>query len=122
MWNRLFAARTGTAMTGDKAFVDTNILLRAMMPRMALHKSSEALIQSMWNNDVELWISRQVIREYLVQATHPATFNPPLTVLQVITQLETVQSLFRVADENAEVTIQLLTLIKAYPTSGKQIH
>ena len=108
--------------TGDKAFVDTNILLRAIMPQMTLHKQAEGLIQSMWDNDVDLWISPQVIREYLVQATHPATFNPPLTLQQVLTQLETIQSLFRVADENGDVTAQLLALIKTYSISGKQIH
>src|SRR5436305_941651 len=107
-------------MTVAKAFLDTNILLRAMMPRIALHEQSEALIQSLWNDDVDIWISRQVIREYLVQVTHPANFNPPLTSLQAIAQLEVIQSLFRIADDTAQVTAQLLALIKAYPTSGKQ--
>jgi predicted nucleic acid-binding protein len=109
-------------MTGAKAFVDTNILLRAMMPQMAFHKQSEALIQTMWNDNVELWISRQVIREYLVQVTHPATFNPPLTSPRAIAQLEIIQSLFRIADDTGQVTAQLLALIKAYPVAGKQIH
>ncbi len=105
-----------------RAFVDTNVLLRAMMPQMALHKQAEALVQKMWTDDVELWISRQVVREYLVQATHPNTFTPPLTIEQVLEQLETIQSLFRVADETRAVTAQLLTLLKTYPTRGKQVH
>lgn len=108
--------------TGAKAFVDTNILLRAMIPRMALHTESEALIQKMWASDVELWISRQIIREYLVQATHPNTFKQPLIVEQVLVQMEVVESLFRIADETREVTAQLLALLKTYPTRGKQVH
>lgn len=106
----------------DKAFVDTNILLRAMIPRMNQHTEAEALIQKMWEDDIELWISRQVIREYLVQATHPRSFDPELTIEQVMSQVEIIVTLFRVADETPEVTRQLLALLKSHPTRGKQVH
>lgn len=39
-------------MTGDSAFVDTNVLLRAMTPQMALHVETEALIQRLWADGV----------------------------------------------------------------------
>ena len=107
---------------GDKAFIDTNILLRAMVLEMARHAEAEAIIEKLWAEDVELWISRQVIREYLVQATHPNTFATPLTIEQVTNQIQTILSLFRVADDTAEVTAQLMALLKEAPTSGKQIH
>jgi predicted nucleic acid-binding protein len=109
-------------MTGAKAFVDTNVLLRAFHNQMELHTEAKMLIEKMWDDDVELWISRQVIREYLVQATHPRTFAQPLTLEQVMFQIQSIQSLFRVADETQDVTTQLLTLIKTYPTQGKQVH
>jgi predicted nucleic acid-binding protein len=89
---------------------------------MALHNEAEALVQRMWANHVELWISGQVIREYLVQATHPNTFVRPLKIEQVIAQIETIRSLFQVADDTREVTTQLLALLKTHPTRGKQIH
>jgi predicted nucleic acid-binding protein len=73
----------GMVMMGDKAFVDTNILLRALIPQLPLHQDCEALIQQMWEDDVELWISRQVIREYLVQVTHPRTLTIPATTEQI---------------------------------------
>jgi predicted nucleic acid-binding protein len=109
-------------MTNAKAFVDTNVLLRAMVPQMTMHAASEALLQTMWIDQVELWISRQVIREYLVQVTHPNTFALPLTTEQVLSQVEMIQSLFHVADDTSEVTAQLLALIGTHPTRGKQIH
>ncbi|MCZ7541726.1 MAG: PIN domain-containing protein [Anaerolineae bacterium] len=109
-------------MTNAKAFVDTNVLLRAMVSQIALHAESEALLQTMWSDQVELWISRQIIREYLVQVTHPNTFALPLTTEQVLSQVEMIQSLFHVADDTGEVTAQLLALIGAHPTRGKQIH
>ncbi|MCZ2098776.1 MAG: hypothetical protein LC121_21440 [Anaerolineae bacterium] len=37
-------------------------------------------------------------------------------------QVQTILSLFYVADDSAEVTAQLMTLLEAYPTRGKQIH
>lgn len=109
-------------MTGAKAFVDTNILLRAIIPNMNLHVQAESLVQKMWEDGVELWISRQVIREYLVQATHPKTLRPTLTINQVMNQMQIITSLFRVADETTAVTAQLLELLKTYPTQGKQVH
>ncbi len=110
------------ATMGGKAFVDTNILLRAIIPQMDQHGVSESLIQQMWENDVELWISRQVIREYLVQATHPKSFQPVLTIDQVLSQMDVVTSLFQVADETSEVTTTLFELIRKYGVRGKQTH
>lgn len=104
------------------ALVDTNVLLRAMIPQMSQHAEAEALLQQMWQDNVELWISRQVIREYLVQATHPNSFKPALTIDQVLHQMNIIETLFRIADETQAVTEALFALLKAYPTRGKQIH
>lgn len=109
-------------MMVDKAFVDTNILLRAIIPQFSLHRSCETLIQKMWDDNVELWISRQVIREYLVQVTHPRTLTSPLTLEQIMAQMQTIQSLFRITNETTVVTEGLLELLQNYPTKGKQIH
>lgn len=89
---------------------------------MSRHSEAESLIQHMWENNTDLWISRQVLREYLVQATHPNSFSPPLTIEQVIRQVEIIRTLFRVADETGEVTDHLLTLLQNHPTRGKQVH
>lgn len=105
-----------------KAFVDTSILLRAMIPGLSRHSEAESLIQHMWENNTDLWISRQVLREYLVQATHPNSFSPPLTIEQVIRQIEIIRTLFRVADETGLVTDHLLTLLQNHATRGKQVH
>lgn len=109
-------------MKGDKAFVDTNVLLRAMIPQMAHNQPCELLIQRMWEDNVDLWISRQVVREYLVQVTHPNSFSPALTFQQIQSQINQIKTLFRVADETEQTTSQLLQLLQDYPTVGKQIH
>lgn len=107
---------------GGKAFVDTNVLLRARQDKVQHHQEAKSLITKMLNDDVELWISRQIIREYLVQITHPNTFSIPLTIDEILEDINTMLSLYIVADETQQTTEQLLQLLKEYPTIGKQIH
>jgi predicted nucleic acid-binding protein len=107
---------------GGKAFVDTNVLLRAIHSQLHQHTACEALVQKMWEENVDLWVSRQVIREYLVQVTHSRTFAIPLSPQQVTGQIDMIQTLFHVADETQAVTDQLLQLCRVYQTGGKQIH
>lgn len=63
-----------------------------------------------------------MIREYLVQVTHPNTFTPSLAIDQVIRQLAQIEALFRIADDTRDVTAHLLALLQTVPTRGKQIH
>jgi predicted nucleic acid-binding protein len=107
---------------GDSAFVDTNVLLRAQYSSFAQHVACRTLIEHQWQNDVELWISRQVIREYLVQVTHPRTFQVPPAMSQIEMRIQDMLTLFRVADERDVVTSHLLHLMKEYSISGKQMH
>lgn len=105
-----------------KVFCDTNIILRAyhsVFPQYALVSATfDRLIES----DTELWISRQVIREYLVQLTHARTFDTPFTGEKAVQQVYHVLQTCHVADETHITTQNLLQLIKEYPVSGKQIH
>jgi predicted nucleic acid-binding protein len=106
----------------SKAFVDTNVLLRALNIQMPLHQEADSLIKQTRDQKVELWISRQVIREYLVQITRPQALMQPLAIEQVENQIKIIHILFRIADETATVTDQLLTLLRQFPSGGKQIH
>lgn len=105
-----------------KAFVDTNILLRAQLTAMDQHAECDTLIKTMLQDSVELWINGQVIREFIVQATHPRTLKTPLTIDEVSAEISTIKTVFQVADETSTVRDQLLALLKTYPTLGKQIH
>ncbi len=109
-------------MMGGKTFVDTNILLRATIMQFPLHEQVKQLVNGQIDAAVELWISRQVIREYIVQATRPQSFMKPMTIEQVEAQLTGMQALFQIADETEATTNQLLGLLRVYPTQGKLIH
>lgn len=110
------------ATTDAKAFVDTNVLLRATISQFPLHEQAKRLINSQIDADIELWISRQVIREYISQATRPQSFMKPMTIERVETQLNTIRAFFKIADETEQVTVELMKLLKTFPTGGKQIH
>lgn len=108
--------------TGAKAFVDTNVLLRANHPDFGLYHAANALLTQYRQDGYELWISRQIIREYLVQLTRPGLLALPLTPSEVETQVRGLRTLFHVADETDATTDKLIELIKTFPTGGKQIH
>lgn len=105
-----------------RAFVDTNILLRAFHNTFPEHGQVRTLFDQMLDDDYEMWISRQVIREYLVQATHPRTFVEPLTIQTVLHQVQGIMKVCYVADDTRDVTTNLMMLLKDYPTLGKQVH
>lgn len=108
--------------TGAKVFIDTNVLLHSRFAQLPLHQHAVRLILEQQQNDAEFWISRQVIREFMVQVTRPQFLAEPLTAVQLETQLVDLQVLFRIADDTAPVTRHLMELLKAFPTAGKQIH
>ncbi len=107
---------------GAKMFLDTNVLLRATIDEVPLHKEALELVEVQRDDGKELWISRQVIREYMVYITRPQAFFTPMSIKEIEERVKRIQSIFEIADETAAVTARLLQLIKQYPTGGKQIH
>jgi predicted nucleic acid-binding protein len=110
------------AMTSGKAFLDTNILLRSTITQYPLYAQAKQLVDTQLDADVELWISRQVIREYIAQVTRPQTFMNPMTMDELDTKLRTIRVLFKIADDTEAVTTALLALMRDHPTGGKQVH
>lgn len=108
--------------TNANVFIDTNILLRANVTSAPFHQQALDTINLLWDEDTDLWISRQVLREYIATVTRPQSFMQPMKLEQVVERVEYFQTLFRVADESAKTTTQLLTLLQEYPSGGKQIH
>ena len=50
----------------DKAiFIDTNILIYSNLALSPFHTQAIQKLQNFANQDIEMWISRQTLREYL---------------------------------------------------------
>jgi predicted nucleic acid-binding protein len=109
-------------MMGVSVLLDTNILLRYLNRGLPQHDAIQPRVAKLIDDDATLWISRQIIREYLVQVTRPGFLATPLPVDAILDQMEAIQRVFQIADDTDLVTRQLLMLIRQYPTGGKQIH
>nr|VFK15154.1 MAG: Predicted nucleic acid-binding protein, contains PIN domain [Candidatus Kentron sp. LFY] len=104
------------AMMDDKAlFVDTNVI------ETPFHEQALTAINAVHQAGRTIWISRQVIREYLVTMTRPQAFEnlPKTTVLEQVGQFI---KRFQVANDTAAVTSQLIELMEDFQIGGKQVH
>jgi predicted nucleic acid-binding protein len=111
-------------MTGDvkPVFIDTNILVYASTVRSPLHQVARQVLQQQYDSGAELWISRQILREYLATLTRSQSFTDPLPMEILLEEIQVYQSRFRVAEDNAQVTASLLALMQQVSVGGKQVH
>ncbi|HYX17677.1 MAG TPA: PIN domain-containing protein [Nostoc sp.] len=107
---------------GDPVFIDTNILVYASQIQSQFYQSAMQAIQDSYDAGVDLWISRQVLREYLATLTRPQQLTNPLPIAIVIQDIRYFESRFRVAEDNSQVTERLLRLMEEIPSGGKQVH
>ena len=103
-------------------FLDTNILIRATIVSAPLHTELRDALTNLWNAGTDLWISRQILREYLAVVTRKQTFINPLNAADAVTHIRLFATQFSIAEDSARVTEELLNLMQTEPTGGKQIH
>lgn len=65
-------------ITVDNVFLDTNIVLRLLNASLPDHAMINAYVGTLRQRQANLWINRQVLREYLVQVTRPGFLSMPL--------------------------------------------
>lgn len=58
-------------------FIDTNVLVYANILAYPLHQIATEQIQSLIDSGIELWLSRQVLREFIAAVTRPQTYGNP---------------------------------------------
>jgi len=63
-----------------------------------------------------------VLREYLVAMTRPGELTGTIPLPALLNDVRYVAQRFRVADEGAPVTAQLLALLTEIPVAGRQVH
>jgi predicted nucleic acid-binding protein len=109
-------------MAAEPVFVDTNVLVYANQANAIEHARATSLIRDAEAHRATLWISRQVLREYLSAVTRPQAAGPALPLQVAANRVRWFAQRFRVADETAEVTGNLLSLLDSIPAAGKQVH
>ncbi len=89
---------------------------------LPFHIQAVEKLQSLDDRQIELWISRQILKEYLAAMTRPGDLTGQISLTSLIEDVRYFSDRFFVAEENANVTEQLLSLLEKIPTSGRQIH
>ena len=97
----------------DPVFIDTNVLVYASRPTAPEYTIARATLAGLESQDSQLWISTQLLREYLAVITRPQATAPSLPM--AIADVRHFQSLFEIAPEGDRVLEQLLKLLTAYP-------
>jgi predicted nucleic acid-binding protein len=110
--------------TGDDnaVFLDTNVLVYATVPESPLHLLALNTIQNLEQAGHELWISRQVLREYMATLTRPQVFTEPISTQALTAAIRSFQIRFQIAEDNLQVTERLLSLMEEIFSGGKQVH
>jgi predicted nucleic acid-binding protein len=107
----------------ERVFIDTNVLIYAKLAAAPLHALALERLRALQDRaDVELWLSRQVLREYLAAMTRPQVVTPMVPMNLLANDVRDFVRRFRIADDSRTVTEKLLMLIEQKGVSGKQIH
>jgi predicted nucleic acid-binding protein len=106
----------------NAVFLDTNVLIYARATRSPFHQAAREALQGLYDAEVELWISRQVLREYLAALTRPQQFTNPLPMANLSEDIRLFQTPFRIAEDIPKVTERLFTLLEEIPPGGRQVY
>ena len=109
-------------MDAEPLFIDTNVLIYANVANTPRHERALSAIKAAHQAGRTLWISRQVLREFIAARTRPQTFAQPSTPEVIIERARYLADRFQVADDTAVVTRQLIKLMENFKINGKQIH
>lgn len=111
------------AMMGvDSCFIDTNILIHASDRKSPWHEKADGELKKAINGDVKLFISTQVLREYLSVATRSVSHKKTIPWNKISKNYLWFQRAFKVLPEEIATAQKLGELVQKYRVSGKQVH
>ena len=107
----------------SRVFVDTNTLVYADQGASGFHAQARAALARLEQEGAELWISRQVLREYLAAVTRPSPDGAaPMTRAEAADAIEGFVAVYSVAEDGPDTTARLLELVRRVAMGGKQVH
>lgn len=109
-------------MDDNKLFIDTNVLIYANANNYVWQTEAQHKLSYYFSEDYEIWISRQVIREYLSNISKLMISQSTYQSDILLQDVNNFQEEFMIADENSAITFELMRLIKKYNVGGKQVH
>jgi predicted nucleic acid-binding protein len=106
----------------NRILLDTNVLVYASLRNSPWHAYAIQALHRELQAGAEIWVSRQILREYLAVLTRPGTTTLAAPAATAVADIGAFMRMFRVADDTNDVTIKLLALVQSVPVGGKQIH
>jgi predicted nucleic acid-binding protein len=112
-----------TTAGSNAVFLDTNVLLTATTPARPLHEAALAVFRAWPNRGIQLCISGQVLREYLVVATRPIEVNGlGLSPEDALFNVSSFHGRLQILAEGEATLRRLERIVRDANCQGKQIH
>ena len=103
-------------------FIDTNVLVNARVLGAPDHDIARARLGRIVREREPMRISRQVVREYLAVVTRPQIWSDPLTLNEVLEDVDRLITNFDILEDGPAVTQTLVALLRDVAVGGRQIH
>lgn len=87
-------------MAGEKVFIDSNILIYTSNQLSPFHEKAKSKLEELEMQQDQVWISRQIIREYFVVVSRIMLLNQRYDPKQLIEMEQMFHQVFRIADED----------------------
>jgi predicted nucleic acid-binding protein len=107
---------------GDPVFIDMNVLIDANLARSPLHRVDQDRLCALDEQGIDLWISRQVLREYGAAMTRRGELTGDIPIASLVEDVRYFASRFHVGEDGPGVTERLLVLLEQVNVGGKQVH
>ncbi len=111
-----------TTAGNKRLFVDTNILAYISLANSPFHLDARNKLNAYLQQGYEPWISRQIIREYLVVMSRALADQVGFDAAQLVADTEKLTAQFQIADDTEIVSKTLFHLVEKYAVQGKTIH
>ena len=103
-------------------FLDTNVLIYASIKEAPEYLIVRGFVEKQLALGTPLFISRQVLREYLAVLSRPQSNCDPILPATLLIWLAAWRDRCQVLDDNGAVMEILWSLFAATPFGGKQVH
>lgn len=111
------------AVVPERVMLDTNVLLAATDEGRAEHRDALTVVNDWAARHASLYVSGQVLREYLCVATRPAERNGlGLSTPDALGNVRAIRERTTLLAEDGKVTDRLLALLADVRCGGRQVH
>lgn len=105
-----------------RCVVDTNVLVYATVDAAPLCDESRLWMAELQRQNVELCVTPQICREYLVVLTGDPVFDRDFTSAEALDVLAQLRKSLRLLFPSQEALDELFRLVRQYEVAGKRIH